>query len=185
MLKFINRVKETARHCKEILQGPWETEFKALQEKYMAKTGKKVDVVKEFGLSKDRFKVKGKPVSVSLDVERIDEVTTGLRFGGISARFKIVKGVYARFGDFDGKQKKTTMVVDQGKLHIYPGGIYFDGDQDNKLITDTEISSVTYLPKEQGAIRIEKWKGKPITFLLKLSPKQALGMICLSNSYPK
>ena len=175
MFKFLDKITKSK----------WEQEFESKQKEYMKIDGKKMDVVKEFGLPQDKFKVKGKAVAISLDVERIDEVTTGLRFGGVSARFKIVKGVYARFGDFSGKAKKSTMVVDQGKLHIYPGGIYFDGDQDNKLITDSEISSVTLLPKEQGAIRIEKWKGKPITFLVKLSPKQALGMICVSNSFPK
>ena len=175
MFKFLDKITKSK----------WEQNFEAIQTKYSAIEGKKIDVVKEFALPQDKTKVKGKKVFISLDVERIDEVTTGLKFAGISARFKIVKGIYARAGNFDGKQKKSTMVVDQGKLHIYPGGIYFDGDQDNKLITDSEISSVTFLPKEQGAIRIEKWKGKPFTFLVKLSPKQAVGMMCVANSFPK
>ena len=179
MLNLLKKVKT-------VVDGKWKTEFLALQDSLMSRQGQAIkNLNKEFDLEADTHKIKGKKIICSIDADKIDSVTTGLRFGGVTARFKIVKGVYARFGDLDGARKKTTMVVDTGRLHFYDGGIFYDGDNENHLIRDNDINSVCVTPQENGGLMVEKYKGKPLMFQMKYSPRQFFGLNSLCNQYPK
>lgn len=103
--------------------------------------------------------------AISVEYYEKRTVTRRIRYGGPTARVKIMKGVYWRMGDL-GVQKVTedvTSHIDSGNIYITSKRLIFMGSRKNSTIRLNKILDFT--PYKNG-IQIEKETGKSPIFLM-------------------